>query len=332
MARSITPVQKPLASVKGRTAFVTGGSSGIGLGIARVLSAAGMKVAFTYRSSAHRDAALSAFPRDNPGLLAIALDTTDREGMVRAADEAERAFGPVHLLCNNAGVGLPALLSDVSWQDWDWAMDVNINGVFNGVRTFLPRMLKHGEGAHIMATSSSAGIVAGTLGVYATTKFAVVGMMESLRAELVGRNVGVSVFCPGLVRSEIFAFERNRPAGHGAVRGKSAPPPLLAGSGPVDLMGSAMDPLEAGRQVLQGIRRNDLYILSHPEFEPVVRERAKLLLGSFSKAAVPAARRLATQAITPDIYAADLIKKAGRKLSAAAAARAKRRPAARSRR
>ena len=352
MARSITPVQKPLASVKGRTAFVTGGSSGIGLGIARALSAAGMKVAFTYRSAAHRDAALASFPRDNPGLQAIALDTTDRDAMARAADEVERAFGPVHLLCNNAGVGLPALLSDVSWRDWDWAMDVNINGVFNGVRTFLPRMLEHGEGAHIMATSSSAGIVAGTLGVYATTKFAVVGMMESLRAEMVGRNIGVSVFCPGLVRSEIFAFERNRPAAHGAVRGHSAPPPLLAGSGPVDLMGSAMDPLEAGRQVLQGIRRNDLYILSHPEFEPVVRERAKLLLGSFSKQPVPAARRLVTRAIIPDIYAAELIKKAVRpkarakakvvktrvaksrvaKVSAAAAARAGRRPAARSRR
>jgi len=310
-------VQKPLASVKGRTAFVTGGSSGVGLGIARSLSAAGMKVAFTYRSAAHRDAALATFPGDNPGLHAISLDTTDREGMVRAADEVEAVFGPVHLLCNNAGVGLPALLSDVSWRDWDWAVDVNINGVFNGVRTFLPRMLKHGEGAHIMATSSSAGIVAGTLGVYATTKFAVVGMMESLRAEMVGRNIGVSVFCPGLVRSEIFAFERNRPASHGAVQGHSGPPPLLEGSGPVDLMGSAMDPMEAGRQVLEGIRRNDLYILSHPEFEPVVRERVKLLLGSFSKRAVPAARRLATQFITPDIYAADLGKKRS-KVSAAA--------------
>jgi NAD(P)-dependent dehydrogenase (short-subunit alcohol dehydrogenase family) len=329
MARKIAPVQKPLASVKGRTAFITGGSSGVGLGIARALSAAGMKVVFTYRSAEHRDAALATFPKGNAGLHAISLDTTDREGMARAADEAEAVFGPVHLLCNNAGVGLPALLSDVSWRDWDWAMDVNINGVFNGVRTFLPRMLKHGEGAHIMATSSSAGIVAGTLGVYATTKFAVVGMMESLRAEMVGRNIGVSVFCPGLVRSEIFAFERNRPASHGAVQGHSGPPPLLEGSGPVDLMGSAMDPLEAGRQVLEGIRRNDLYILSHPEFEPVVRERVKLLLGSFSKRPVPAARRLATQFITPDIYAADLVKK--RRKAGAAAPKAKKKAKAKRR-
>jgi NAD(P)-dependent dehydrogenase (short-subunit alcohol dehydrogenase family) len=338
MRAAIVAVQTPLAEVRGKTAFVTGGSSGIGLGIARVLSAAGMKVIFTYRSDAHRDAALACFPKGNPGVHAIQLDTADREAMPRAADEAARVFGNVHLLVNNAGVGLPALLSTVSWQDWDWAMDVNINGVFNGIRTFLPRMLAHGEGAHIMATSSSAGIVAGTLGVYATAKFAVVGMMESLRTEMEGRNIGVSVFCPGLVRSSIFDIERNRPAAHGAVaREPVKPPPLKAGAAPIDIMASAMDPLEAGRQVLAGIRRNDLYILSHPEFEPVVRQRVQLLLASFSKKPVPAARRLATQAITPDIYAAELAKKrraarpAG-KVSAKKPAKPKRRPAARRRR
>jgi NAD(P)-dependent dehydrogenase (short-subunit alcohol dehydrogenase family) len=309
MAGKITAVQKPLANVKGKTAFVTGGSSGIGLGIARVLSAAGMKVAFTYKSAAHRDAALATFSKDNPGVHAILLDTTDREGMVRAADEAERVFGPVHLLCNNAGIGLPAQISSVSWQDWDWAMDVNVNGVFNGVHTFLPRMLQAGEGGHIVTTSSSAGLVAGTLGVYVTTKFAVVGMMESLRTEMSGKNIGVSVFCPGLVRTQIFNTDRNRPASHGAAEGHGGPPPLLPGSGPVDLMGVAMDPMEAGRQVLEGVRRNDLYILSHPEFAPAAQQRMQLIMASFSKKPVPEARRLATQTFTPDVYAAELKKK-----------------------
>jgi NAD(P)-dependent dehydrogenase (short-subunit alcohol dehydrogenase family) len=309
MRASITPVQRPLANVEGKTAFVTGGSSGIGLGIARALSDAGMKVVFTYKSDAHRDAALAAFPAGNPGVHAIHLDTTDRDAMPRAADEAERVFGNVHLLVNNAGVGLPALLSNVSWEDWDWAMDVNINGVFNGVRTFLPRMLAHGEGAHIMATSSSAGIVAGTLGVYATGKFAVVGMMESLRTEMEGRNIGVSVFCPGLVRSSIFDIERNRPASHGGAREPMKPPPLKPGAPPIDLMAAAMDPLEAGRLVLEGIRNNDLYILTHAEFQPSVLERVSLMLASFSKEPVPEVRRVATQAITPDIYAAELMKK-----------------------
>jgi NAD(P)-dependent dehydrogenase (short-subunit alcohol dehydrogenase family) len=310
MSAAPVAVQKPLADVRGKVAFVTGGSSGIGLGIARVLSAAGMKVVFTYKSKAHCDSALASFPKDNPGVHAILLDTTDRDGMVRAADEAERVFGTVHLLCNNAGVGLPAQLSTVSWQDWDWALDVNINGVFNGVRTFLPRMLQAGEG-HVMVTSSSAGLLAGTLGVYATTKFAVVGMMESLRAEMVGKNIGVSVYCPGLVRTDIFDSERNRPAAHGAVVAPhSGPPPLLPGGSQLgDLMATAMDPLEAGRQVLEGVRNNDLYILSHPEFAPAVRERFELMLASFSKEPVPEGRRLATESFTPDIYAAELVKK-----------------------
>ncbi len=308
MRTAVPAVQTPLAEVAGRTAFITGGSSGIGLGIARTLSAAGMKVVFTYKNAAHRDAALASFPAGNPGVHAIHLDTTDREAMPRAADEAERLFGPVHLLVNNAGIGLPVTLTEVSWQDWDWALDVNINGVFNGVRTFLPRMLAHGQGGQIVSTSSSAGIVAGTLGVYATAKFAVVGMMESLRTEMEGRNIGVSVFCPGLVRSSIFDVERNRPATHGA-RGEVKPPPLKPGAPPIDIMAVAMDPMDAGRLVLEGIRRNDLYILTHAEFEPAVRERVTLLLHSFSQEPVPEGRRIATAAITPDIYAADLAKK-----------------------
>ncbi len=120
MSGSLPKVQRPLANVKGRTAFVTGGSSGIGLGIARALSAAGMRVVFTYRNAVHRDAALAVFPEGNPGVNAIRLDTTDRDAMPRAADEAEHVFGNVHLVVNNAGVGIPALLSNVSWQDWDW--------------------------------------------------------------------------------------------------------------------------------------------------------------------------------------------------------------------
>jgi NAD(P)-dependent dehydrogenase (short-subunit alcohol dehydrogenase family) len=326
MVKKPVAVPRPLAQVKGKVAFVTGGSSGVGLGIARVLSTAGMKVAFTYKSVAHRDSALASFPKENPGVHAIALDTTDREGMVRAADEAERTFGNVHLLCNNAGVGLPAQVSTVSWQDWDWALDVNINGVFSGVHTFLPRMLKHGEGAHIVTTSSSAGLLAGSLGVYCTTKFAVVGMMESLRAELVGKKIGVSVFCPGLVRSQIFDAERNRPAAHGVVAARhGGPPPLNPDAPPIDLMAAAMDPLEAGRQVLEGVRRNDLYILSHSEFAPAIKQRSRLIAASFSKEPVPTARRLATATFTPAIYGDELAKKAP---SAKRPAKAKRRPAA----
>jgi NAD(P)-dependent dehydrogenase (short-subunit alcohol dehydrogenase family) len=302
-------VETPLADVRGKTAFITGGSSGIGLGMARAFSAAGMKVVFTYMRAEHRDAALAQFPAGNAGVHAIRLDTTDREGFVRAAEEAEARFGHVHLLANNAGVGLPAHISTCSYQDWDWAMDVNINGVFNGIHTFLPRMLAHGEGAHIVTTSSSGGLIAGSLGVYCTTKFALVGLMESLRVELAGRNVGVSVFCPGLVKTQIFDSNRNRPAAHGQSSAGEVQPQGLPGAPPVDLMAGAMDALEAGEKVLAGVRNNDLYILSHGEFAAAVRDRAEAMALSFSKDAVPPQRKAATDTFTPDIYRVEAARK-----------------------
>ncbi|MEO8306533.1 MAG: SDR family NAD(P)-dependent oxidoreductase [Pseudomonadota bacterium] len=323
------PVQTPLSDVRGKVAFITGGSSGIGLGLGKALSAAGMKVVFTYLNDQHRDNALAQFPKGNPGVHAIRLNTTDRDGMIRAADEAQRVFGNVHLLVNNAGVGLPALLSKVSWEDWDWALDVNITGVFNGVRTFLPRMQKHGEGGHIMVTSSAAGLVAGALGVYVTTKFAVVGMFEALRIEMAGTDIGVSIFCPGLVRTQIFDAERNRPKSHGKKGAAPAALPLSHDGPPVDLMGAAMDPMEAAEYVLAGIRRNDLYIFSHPEFKPMAAERSALLLDSFSKKSVPRDRGHVSGFLRPDIYESEATKK--RAARPRKKAKAKVKPKARSR-
>jgi len=299
----------PLAEVAGKVAFITGGSSGIGLGMARAFSAAGMRVIFTYLNDEHRDTALAEFPAGNPGVHAIRVDVADRDGMEKAAEEADRVFGKVHLLCNNAGIGPRALVSNASYKDWDWAMSVNVGGVFNGIKAFLPRMLAHGEGCHVMATSSSGGLIAGTLGVYCTTKFAVVGMMESLRTELEGRNVGVSVFCPGLIRSDIIHSERNRPAEFANQGGKAPDAPItFSGKPPVDMMAVAMDPLEAGQLVLAAIRRNDLYILTHQEFADPVHQRCEAILQSFPKKRAPQARIDVVKTYTPDIYALELEK------------------------
>jgi hypothetical protein len=168
------------------------------------------------------------------------------------------------------------------------------------------------------------------LGVYVTTKFAVVGMFESLRTELAGTNIGVSIFCPGLVRTQIFDTERNRPDSHGKRGAPPAPPPLHPGAPPVDLMGVAMDPIEAGEYVLEGIRRNDLYILSHPEFKATAQQRCELLVQSFSRKPVPAGRGYASATIMPDIYAAELAKKKAtaprKKSKARAKPRAKAKP------
>jgi NAD(P)-dependent dehydrogenase (short-subunit alcohol dehydrogenase family) len=309
-AGAVTPVpdsahQTPLADVAGRVAFVTGGSSGIGLGMVRAFAAAGMKVVFTYLHADHRDEAFSFFKDDHPDVHAVRLDVTDRDAMARAADEAEHVFGKVHLVCNNAGIGLRAPAASATYKDWDWGLGVNLGGVINGVATFVPRLRAHGEGGHIMATSSSAGLNAGgKVGVYVTSKFAVVGIMESLREELEGENIGVSVYCPGLVRSNIVQSDRNRPAELANAAPKPAEvPPSPAEQGAMQrFMAAAMDPLEAGELVLRGIRRNDLYILSHQEFETVVRERAEALLASFPVEPAPRARVDIVRTYTPDIY------------------------------
>jgi len=280
-----------MQDLAGKIAFVTGGSSGIGLGLVKVLAEAGMKVAFTYRQAAHRDEALDYFrPRSGQTVHAIALDVTDRPGFAAAATEAERVLGgPVQVLINNAGVGIQGLVEHATYADWDWVMGVNVGGAINGVQTFLPRMLGSGLPGHIVNVASIGGIaVLGSAGLYATSKFAVVGLTEALRTDLVGRPVGVSVYCPGLVKSNIGDSARSRPA-QLAESGYAAPD-LGPGGPPPDFMRHAMDAVTAAGYVLEGIRHNRLFILSHPEFRDVLRARCELLLRAIPDEPVNQAR------------------------------------------
>jgi NAD(P)-dependent dehydrogenase (short-subunit alcohol dehydrogenase family) len=275
----------------GRIAFVTGGSSGIGLGLVKVLAAEGMKVAFTYRQAQHRDEALEYF-RQHPGqrVHAIRLDVTDRAGFMVAADEAERVLGgPVQLLINNAGVGVHGLMEHATYADWDWVMGVNVGGVVNGLTTFLPRMLASGLPGHIVNVSSIGGIAAlGSVGLYATSKFAVVGLSEALRTDMVGRPIGVSVYCPGPVKSNIGDSARSRPP-ELAHSGYAAPGKEQGGPTP-EFMLHAMDAVTAAGYVLDGIRHNRLFILSHPEFRDVLTARGNLLLSSLPNEPINEAR------------------------------------------
>ena len=194
-----------MKELKGKTAFVTGGSSGIGRGIVKVLAAEGMKVAFSYQRQDHLDQAMAYF-RDKPGQAVhpIKVDVTDRPGLAAAKAEIERVYGPVQVLINNAGVGIHGLMEQATFSDWDWVMSVNVGGVVNSLVTFLPGMISSGREAHIVNVASMGGIAAlGSVGLYTTTKYAVVGLSESLRTDMIGRNVGVSVYCPGTVKSNI---------------------------------------------------------------------------------------------------------------------------------
>ena len=265
-----------MKNLKGKTAFITGGASGIGLGIAKACAKYGMKVVIADARQDALDEAMAYFKEKKLPVHPIRMNVTDREAYARAADETERVFGKIHVLVNNAGVGPAGGAGDkTTFKDWDYAVGVNLGGVINGVVTMLPRILKHGEGGHIVSTSSTLGVAAaGGMITYCTTKFAVAGMMEALATDLQDKNIGVSVLFPGPTRGNLgqSSYE-NRPV-HLRNEGEAwppGPPPPSVGRPrryPPEEMQKVvfMDPLETGERVVRGIRRNDLFIHTHPEF------------------------------------------------------------------
>jgi NAD(P)-dependent dehydrogenase (short-subunit alcohol dehydrogenase family) len=274
-----------MREVTGKVAFITGGSSGIGLGIARAFVDANMKVVIGYRTKRHLAQAFEHLEHARDRIHTIQVDVTDRPGMEKAAAETVAVFGKVHVLVNNAGVVGFAPLATTTFDDWDWIMNVNVNGTFNGIRAFLPCIRAHGEGGQIIALSSLVGLVAGgRTGCYTTSKFAIVGMMESLRAELSGSNIGVSVCCPGVVRSNFMDSKRNRPAALAPTSFNQDSATMASVEESLHDPDRAMDPFTVGRLILRGMRNNDLYILTHPATEPVVRARCEALLASFPDA------------------------------------------------
>jgi NAD(P)-dependent dehydrogenase (short-subunit alcohol dehydrogenase family) len=250
--------------------------------------AAKMKVAVASRNTAHLEQARATLTEIGGPVHTIQLDVADRAAMAAAADEVEHVFGKVHVLCSNAATGVAVPISGATYNDWDWTLSVNLGGVINTVQAFLPKIRAHGDGGHIVSTSSMSGLfLNGDAGVYSTTKFAVVGMMEALRHELEAENIGVSVYCPGVVNTKFFACEDSRPSKFKEDRALSAESRAQFTSA---LM-VGMDPSEAGEFVVRGIRENRLYILSHPEYAQGVRERFEAILGSMPiNAAVPDAR------------------------------------------
>jgi NADP-dependent 3-hydroxy acid dehydrogenase YdfG len=278
-----------MKDLKGKVAFVTGGSSGIGLGLVKVLAEEGMKVAFSYRRQEHLDQTMAHF-RDKPrqSVHPIKVDVADRAAMDGAKREIERVYGPVQVLINNAGVGILGPMEQATFSDWDWIMSVNVGGVINGLVTFLPAMLASGQQAHIVNVASMGGIAAlGSAGLYTTTKYAVVGLSESLRTDMIGRNVGVSVYCPGTVKSNIgegdaLRHEKFKDSGY------AAPEPRKQGE--VSFMDHAMDPLEAAAHVLEGIKNNQLFIISHPEFRAVLHARHAKIEASIARVPIDEVR------------------------------------------
>ncbi len=271
-----------MQNLPGKTAFVTGGASGIGLGIAKALLGAGMNVVIADIRDDHL-AQASAELADGQRVLAVKLDVTDRADFARAADAAEARFGTIHLLVNNAGVAVVGPTELATFADWDWVMGVNLGGVINGITTVLPRILRHGEGGHIVNTSSMSGLVpVGGTTIYSTAKAAVLTMMETMRPELEGRGVICSAFCPGAVQSNIADAGATRPADLADSGYAEADKRRKDGGKFFHLY---MTKEEVGLRVLEGILNDELYILTHAEFLEGVTDRANAFIAS-----VPARR------------------------------------------
>ena len=266
-----------MENVTGKVAFITGGASGMGLAMARAFSAAGMKVVIADIEDAALAAARREFEASNAEFLTLKVDVTDREAMAAAADAAEERFGKVHVVCNNAGVAVGGTVDQNTWEDWDWVTGVNIDGVVNGIRIFTERMKRHGEGGHFVNTASMAGhIPVPRLGIYAMTKFAVVGISETMRIDLAPLGIGVSVLCPGVVNTNIFNSERNRPEslpGDSKITLGGDLPENATAAEREELMrlirDGALDPAVVGDMVLHAIRENELYIFTHPELKAI---------------------------------------------------------------
>lgn len=261
-----------MQNLQGKVAFITGGGSGVALGQAQVFAEeAGMKVVIADIRQDHLDAAMAWFTARKLPAHAIRLDITDREAYVRAADEAERALGPVDLLCNTAGVSQFGPIENATYDDWDWQLDVNVKGMINGVQTFMPRMIKRGAGGHIVNTASMSAFVAlPNTAIYCTTKYAVRGLSESLRIELEKHGIGVSILCPGAVNTNIHESVLSRPERYGRTGYYGADPETFKRLKSV--IETGIDPLDLGRIVLEAVRRNDFWILPYPEFIPTLEK------------------------------------------------------------
>lgn len=251
---------------QGKTAFITGGVSGIGFGIACTFAGAGMRLALSYRNEDYRAEARRWFVENgHDAPLFVKLDVTDRTRFAECAEEVEAHFGKVHVLVNNAGVSVFGPTDEATYGDYDWIMGVNFGGVVNGLVSFIPKLKAHGEGGHVVNVASMAAFLPGPqAGIYTASKFAVRGLTESLRYNLASHGIGVSLMCPGLTKTNAWDSALKRPSGYAdSGLGEVKREELEGFSAAFDI---GMEPQEVGRKTLAGMTGDRPLILTHPEF------------------------------------------------------------------
>ena len=276
-----------MRELKGKTAFVTGGASGIGLEFAKAFLAEGMNVVVADIEKPALERALDTLKSHGALIRGVVCDTSKRASLEQAAREAFEAFGAVHLVCNNAGVGGGAgAMDEFSDRHWDWVMSVNLMGVVHGIAVFLPHMRAHGQGGHFVNTASMAGMLGQPFGgPYSASKAAVIGISETLHYELRGSNIGVSVLCPGFAKTRITSSERNQPADLTAgPRSATSQAAAAQAAHSIQAVASGIEPSEVAARTLQGIKDDDLYIFTHPAMRALIDKRFARIAAAYDKA------------------------------------------------
>jgi NAD(P)-dependent dehydrogenase (short-subunit alcohol dehydrogenase family) len=268
--------------LRNRTAFVTGGASGIGFAMAKAFLAQYMNVVIADIEVPALETANTALRAASDRIHCVHCNVADRSSLHNAALAAIETFGPIHVVCNNAGIGgTGGRLDEVSEEGWNWIIGVNLMGVVHGISEFVPHMKKHGEGGHIVNTSSFSGLCGlANMGPYCASKFAIVGLSESLADELVDTDIGVSVLCPAWVRTRISESSRNVPSHMIA----NLPVQVIQDTQIPRNVEQGLDPEEVAARVLAAIQDNDLYILTHPEMRGVLQKRFARVIAAFDKA------------------------------------------------
>ena len=280
-----------MQDLNGKIAFITGGASGIGLAMAKAFGRAGMSVMIADIERAALDRGVEELRASQVRAEGVLTDVASADSLRAAALETIAKFGKVHVVCNNAGVGAGGPIGQVAAQDWSWIIGVNLMGVVHGVEIFTPLIAGHGEGGHFVNTASIAGMISPPgMEPYNATKFAVVAMSEAWAGQLAPMNIGVSILCPGFVKTRIHESRRNRPGGAGADDDVSTEAAASVFGG--------IPPEVVGERVVEAVRGDELYIFTHTEFRAPVAARFDAILAGFDKAAEsPALKGLAERAL-----------------------------------
>lgn len=266
-----------MKDLRDKVAVVTGGASGIGLAMAQRFASEGMNVVLADVEEQALAKAAAELTEAGADVIGVPTDVAQPEQVEALRDQALAKYGKVHLICNNAGVGAGGLLWETALEDWQWVMGVNLWGVIHGIRAFVPVLIEQGEDGHVVNTASIAGLISPPgIGIYNATKHAVVALSETLHVELMMRGVRprVTVLCPGWVRTGIADAERNRPATLRASGGRSpSDEEQMVEQAMRQVVADGMPPSEVAQKVLDGVREQRMYVLTHPELKKAIAGR-----------------------------------------------------------